>query len=67
VGPAGPAGIAERVASWWTDLAGRLLPSGREGLAALSQREGSQMDPNGGISEAVPQRTSASILRSPGL
>jgi hypothetical protein len=66
-GPVGPAGITERVTSWWTDLAGRLLPSGRGGLTALSGRAGSQMDPNGGISEAVPQRTSASILRSPGL
>ncbi|HEV7516110.1 MAG TPA: hypothetical protein VGR07_07405 [Thermoanaerobaculia bacterium] len=45
---AAPAGVAERVWSWWNSLLERAAPAGRGGLSALAAKAGSQMDPNGG-------------------
>jgi hypothetical protein len=54
---AAPAGIAERVWGWWNDLSARWTPAGKGGLSALAEREGSQMDPNGGLASAAGQLT----------
>jgi hypothetical protein len=59
-------GFIESVRAWWNDLAARVIPTGRGGLSALSGKAGSQMDPNGGISE-VPDQRSPTLVRSPGL
>jgi hypothetical protein len=52
-----PVGIAETVRGWWNDLTARWSLPGRGGLSALSERAGSQMDPNGGVADASGQRT----------
>ena len=60
-----PVGIAEKVWSWWNDLAARWTPQDRGGLSALSGREGSQMDPNG-VANVAGQRPPAPS-KTPGL
>jgi hypothetical protein len=51
-----PTGFAERIWSWWSDLAARATPLGGRRLSPLSARAGSQMDPNGDVASVTLPR-----------